>query len=395
MAETRYTYAIHLFPNGIVDSSRLTLEIQDSTISTSLARIDTDADSCFIWFRAPVSGSERAVLTALVAAHSGEPLPQPVAEVNTLADGTPLVAISRPQSDGLPQVAIAPTTGSETIIVSHNFCDRCTWFGDSSRVIDELLIDHGDGVTFDSAHTHWIDVVSGRLYADSVASDNQKATNPEDPHGYLVVVKVNDIEQTMREPYETSGGDYEVIWETGQIYFFSAPIAAPVVSYSYATTSTYYVHPTPGKTLRILRAEVDVSHDTVMTDTIVYTVYALVDVVAPELVAGNMVPSGTIIPAGEVVYKRMGQITAEAQGCYPPVEILGATPEELMMPIDEFRRKSRGTRSKVQALPFNYSTTRDLFSAAQMEIQVRTKHHRSFEGDTVTVTFYCVSKTEE
>jgi hypothetical protein len=309
-------------------------------------------------------------------------------------DGFPLFSIAQRQSDGLPQIAIAPTIGSETIIASHNLCDKCSWFGDSVRVTDEILVDSGDGYTFNSQHTYWIDAISGRFYDDEGASNAQKVANPSDPHGYLVVVKVGGVEQTMREPFETSGGDYEVIWETGQIKFFSAPVEAPVVSYSYAEGSTFYVRPAPGKVLRILRAEADVSIGCVMTDTINYSIFALVDAVAPELVSGNIVPSGTMISIGEAVYKRMGQISAEAQGAYPAIEVLGSSNEELTMSIEEFRRKSRGTRTKVQALPFNYSTTRDLSSAAQMEIRVHLKHDRPFIGDTVTITFYCVSKDE-
>jgi hypothetical protein len=298
------------------------------------------------------------------------------------------------QGDGLPQYAIAPTTGSEIIVASHNLCDRCSWFGDSVRAHDEALTDHGDGVTFDSAHTHWIDTTSGRFYGDDDASALQKATNPGDPHGYLVVVKVSGVELVMRAPFETQGGDYEVFWETGQVHFFAPPAAPPVVSYSYASGSTFYVKPTPGKVLRILRAEVDVSLDCVMTDAVVYTIFALVDAVAPQLVAGGMVPSGTSIPIGEVVYKRMGQIAAEAQGAYPAIEVLGATDAERALSLDVFRRTSRGTRTRVQALPFNYNTTRDLSSAAQMAVHVHTAHDRAFEGDSVTVTFYCVSKDE-
>jgi hypothetical protein len=198
----------------------------------------------------------------------------------------------------------------------------------------------------------------------------------------------------MREPFEEAGGDYEVIWETGQIKFFVSPASAPIVSYCYASGSTFYIKPMPGKILRILKAEADVSVGSIMTDTILYSVHALVDAVAPELVLNNIVPSGTMILVDEMAYKRMGQISAEAQGAFPPIEVLGASNDELAMGIDEFRRKSRGTRSKVQALPFNYSTTRDLSSLAQMEIRVHTKHDRPFVGDTVTVTFYCVSKDE-
>lgn len=388
---TKYTFTISTaFPNHKVATDRLTNEIQASTIVTALGHIDTANDACDIWFKDALSAGDVTTLDGLVAVHSGEPYPVP----GFLPDGTPLVAIAQRQSDGIPQIAIAPTTGSETVIASHNLCDKCSWFGDSVRVTGETLTDTGDGKLFGSAHTHWIDMISGRVHNDDGWVQDQKNRNPGDPHGYQVTVKVNGVAQTMRGPFEATGGDYEVIWETGQVNFFASPAAAPVADYSYATTSTFYIRPTPGKVLRILKAEVDVAMGAVMTDTVVYSIYALVDAVAPQLVAANMVPSGTMILIDEVVYKRMGQIAAEAQGAYPSIEVLGASDTDLLLSLDEFRRKSRGTRSKVQALPFNYSTSRDLSSAALMEVRVHTKHDRPFEGDTVTVTFYCVSKDE-
>lgn len=310
-------------------------------------------------------------------------------------DGSPLVAIAQRQTDGVPMFAVAPTVGSETVIASHNLCDKCTWFGDSIRVNDELLVDSGDGKTFNSFHTHWIDMSSGRMHNESKWVARQQAANPADPHGYSVIVSVNGTPASMREPLETSGGDYEVLYETGQVRFFSAPAAAPVVSYSYATTSTFYVQPDPGQVLRIIKAEVDVSVGSVMTDTVEYDIYALVDAVAPDLVAAGSVPSGTKIMVDQVVYKRMLQIVAEAQGAYPQVVALGASVEELAIPaVEEFRRTSRGMRNAVQGLPFNYETTRDLSSAIGAEVRVHTRHDRPFAGDTVTVAFYCISKPE-
>lgn len=375
------------FPNKKVDVIRFTKEIRESAILVALDSVVLGGGYCTITFKTDLPQDQILLLESLMFAHSGEPIP-----TNVLPDGTPLVAIAQRQSDGIPQIAIAPTTGSETVIASHNLCDKCSWFGDSVRVTDETLTDAGNGTLFGSTHDHWIDMVSGRVHNDDGWVVDQKVRNPTDPHGYEAIIKVGGVTQTMREPFEVSGGDYEVIWETGQVQFFVAPVGAVTASYSYATTSNFYVRPSPGKVLRILKAEVDVAMGAVMTDTVMYDIWAVVDAVAPQLMPG--IPSGTMIPIGEVVYKRMGQISAEAQGAYPSIEVLGASDAELAMSLDEFRRKSRGTRSKVQALPFNYSTSRDLSAAAMMEVRVHTKHDRPFEGDTVTVTFYCVSKDE-
>jgi hypothetical protein len=310
------------------------------------------------------------------------------------ASGSPLMTIAQMQTDGTPMVALAPTVGSELVVVSHNLCDPCTWFGDSVRVNDETLVDSGDGLTFNSAHPFWIDMTSGRMHNEDKWIAKQQAANPGDPHGYGVVVKVSGSLKTMREPLETSGGDYEVLYASGSVRFFSPPVSPPVVSYSYQNGSTFYVQPDPGNLLRIIKAEVDVSTDSVMTDTVEYNIYALVDVVAPQLVAGGFVPSGTKIMIDQIVYKRMGQIVAEAQGAYPPVTALGANSADLTLSLEEFRQKSRGTQAPVQGLPFNYETTRDLLSSAGAEIRIKLRHDRPFVGSTVTIALYSVTKSD-
>ena len=76
MAATKYTYSISTdFPNGVVATDRLTVEIQDSTIITALDYINTSGDDCDIWFKAAISAGDETTLNGIVAAHSGEPLP--------------------------------------------------------------------------------------------------------------------------------------------------------------------------------------------------------------------------------------------------------------------------------------------------------------------------------
>lgn len=81
-----YTYSIQDdFPQHCVSSDRLSVEIHESAIVTALDGINTMGDVCDIVFKAELSTGDEAVLAALVAAHSGEPLPD-IHEVRT-ADG--------------------------------------------------------------------------------------------------------------------------------------------------------------------------------------------------------------------------------------------------------------------------------------------------------------------
>jgi hypothetical protein len=69
---TKYTYSIAGdTANGKVNSTKLTSEIQSSSIVIALDRIDTSGDILDIWFKDPLSGGDQTTLTALVNAHIG------------------------------------------------------------------------------------------------------------------------------------------------------------------------------------------------------------------------------------------------------------------------------------------------------------------------------------
>ncbi|MCZ2224547.1 MAG: hypothetical protein LC122_13060 [Chitinophagales bacterium] len=193
-----------------------------------------------------------------------------------------------------------PRVGDEIIYTTHNFCDPCTWFNDSQRIVDEVL-STSDNLVYTSVNQNWIDTVSGRLQNDEEIVEEQHLFNPSDPHGYRVVVTVNDVLKTMREPFEESGGDYSVYFEDGYIKFFTPLTGSDVVkcSYSHATTSTFILRPLPGKFLDIEGAESDFTHDVVMTDGIEYSIYGYVDNFAPQYMYKLL--SGAVTVANNVV----------------------------------------------------------------------------------------------
>ena len=97
MASTQYLYSISAdFPNHAVQTTRLTMEIQASTIVTALDRIDTSGDDCGIWFKSALSVGDKTTLDGVVHVHSGAPLPTEVQPV--LLSGVPT------DDDGKPQM---------------------------------------------------------------------------------------------------------------------------------------------------------------------------------------------------------------------------------------------------------------------------------------------------
>jgi len=90
MATTNYVYSVaNDFPATGLASDRLAQEIQESSIVTALDRIDTSEDVCNIYFKDALSAADKTTLDGdttnpaggLLAAHSGEPLPNAVAPV--------------------------------------------------------------------------------------------------------------------------------------------------------------------------------------------------------------------------------------------------------------------------------------------------------------------------
>lgn len=300
-------------------------------------------------------------------------------ESNNLSKFTILSKMGPTNTEGSPIVVPAPREGDEWVVGSHNFSDPCTWFGDSVRVSEETL-STSDDLTFSSAHPNWIDMVSGRQHNDRMWAYLQTQMHPEDPHGYSVIVHVDGVEATPRAPFATDGGDYEILWDEGQVRFFSAQTGKVVkASYSYATTSVFYVRTRrPDYALVVEDAEADISLDTIMNDDVVYAVWAM----NPE--------TGEYEQYAEYGYSRTAQLVTEGRGSYPVFQALCSSEADRALPLSEFRRKSRGMRVGRQAIPFNYSTVRELPPGAEIRISLRNNHVCG--GEHVSMTLYCTEK---
>lgn len=370
MPNTKYTYSISIdFPDDKVATDRLEQEIRQSAIIIAIDYINTSGDDCDIWFKDTLSSGDETILDGIVAVHSGVPLPENLAP--TTSDGFPIVSLTSEQDDKAIRVAQVGRLGTEVIFATHDFCDKTTWFGDSERVTDEVLVDSGDGYTFTSSHINWIDMTHGKVFDEDVYA-------AEVDHNYSVVIKIDDIIVNQRPPFAISGGDYTVDYENGSITFANLQSGKTVeASYSYENGSTWYMRPLPGKKLSIESAEAQFSVDTIINDTIQFGAFGLVDVFAPQLV-DNPIPSGTLIPIATTRYKTLDQIIDEAIGSFPVIPALGGA--------------VRGNLQARYGFPFRYGSVRVLNSLAGMELRVFLEGHQAFEGERATATFYCSSE---
>lgn len=277
--------------------------------------------------------------------------------------------------NGRPVFVQEPRTGDEVIVATHNYSDPTTWFCESVRVTDEVPTDSGDGLTWNLANTNVIDLVHGKVLAE----DRYVA---EVAHGYQVVVRVDDVEMTMREPYEASGGDYTVDFENGTITFESSQAGNSVeVDYSYAAGSGFCLKPSDGKVLNIEHAEAQFSEDAVFSDGIFFEVRMPAEIleVIQGYPAGTIAPAGTMIPVDVTKYKTFDNLVDEAVGAFP-----------VIYPITG----PRGATQKRYGFPFRYGTIRALQASLGVELWIYLQHNYAFGGERTTATFYCVSKDD-
>ena len=276
-------------------------------------------------------------------------------------------------ADGIPLDSAEPRLGTEVLYATHNFSDKTTWFGESVRVDGEVATDDGAGTIWSLAHAFVIDMTHGKTFDEAQYVLDQQAENPSEPHGYAVVVKVDGNLQAERAPFAASGGDYEVDYAAGNIVFFASQAGSTVtVDYSYATGSMFLIKPDDGTDIDIEGAKASWSDDFVMNDTVLFEVWGLAAVFAPQL----GLPPGTKIPIQTTKYLTLTQLTGEAFTFYPfAVAVCGSG--------------ARGIGSPRHVVGFSYNTIRRLISAAGLELQVSLENDQVFGGEFTSATFYC------
>jgi hypothetical protein len=283
-------------------------------------------------------------------------------------------------SDGKPVVSIFPTEGSRKTLVSHNWCDKTTWYQESTRVVDEIPDALTPGVTYQLDNQFVIDTYHGKLWAEDDLLD-------ADGNSYRVLVEVDSgsgfESKEERDPHVGSGGDFTLDYDTGTITF-DPPIGLTDdvrVTYHYAGSSVFTIKPTEGKVLLLKSAEVQFSTDVNMLDTVKFVAYGYVDVFAPQLSSANggPIPTGTKIPVNTTTYKTMYDFQAESNGAMPTMPTLGGS-------------GWRGIQHSFVVFSWNYAALLALYSNYGMEVRIYLEHDDAFTGEFATATVYALTE---
>lgn len=359
MPDKTYTYSISSdTKNGQVNLGRLRKEIRNNySIIISLKDLAVSDDDLNITFLSALSSAEETELDHLVGDHSGQPLPAP-----ETTEGIPYQTLYGENN----KVQIVGRTGASDLIrTTHNFSDPTTWYAESNRVTESLTNPSGDGVTWESNNSNWIDLTHGKVHFEDKVRKNEP-----NGHGYETVITVDGTEQKEANPFKTlsedSNADYEIDYANGTITFASEPSSAPEASYSYENGSGWFLYPKDGKVIEIESAEAQFTTSLTLKDTIRFAI---------EVPDG----SGGWSEVGAEQYKTFKQLVDEAKGAFP--DIVG-------LPGD------RGITNDVYGFPFQYTAVRLLKSSKNMRLNVHLVDDTPFEGERATTTFYAVSYDE-
>jgi hypothetical protein len=275
--------------------------------------------------------------------------------------------------DGRQRVAIEKSDASKKNFFSHDFTDPTTWYSTSYRVVENAT-DSGDHQTYNLSHQVVVDLFHGKIWGEDFLRD-------ANGYSYRVAVRVDGVSKNEVDPH-TQAGDFIVNYMEGKIVFSSPQSADAVVQveYHHMVDSTFVVKPDPGKLLYVTFAEAQFSRDIILTDTVAFQPYGLVDVFAPQLTSANIVPSGTLIPLGSpVLYKTLRDYQTEAVKAYPAYPAMGGT-------------GWRGMAADVIIMDWDYLSSTSLRSDMGMEIRIKLQHDVPFGGSYATCSFYCTSE---
>jgi len=363
---TKYTKSLAVDFSGKVIPSQLKKEIQDhANIYHAVDTMAISGDVVDIWFKDAIDAVEVLALDAVIAAHAG-------VKVETI----PKVEIS----NHIKAEAV-PTQGTRTNFVTHNFCDKTTWYTDSARIEEEILTETS-GTEFACIHTPVVDVSHGKVFSEH---DRVDALG----NSYKLVCTVDGAPVTEKDKH-TNIGDYVFDYNTGVLTFDTSKTGQQVkLTYYKVQSSRFSIQAAAGKKLTVSEVENQFSADYNITDTIIFQPRAPVQLVAPHLAVSNggPVPDGTLIDlASPTVYNTDRDLLRESNGAFPTVT-------KSTNPAAAANWRMGG--QDMLGYPWAYKAAIELLSSLQMQIDIYLEHDTPFGGLESTATLYCLSEDEE
>ena len=253
-----YTYV------KVVVLGRLVQEIQASALITkAIDHTQSLGETVDLYFKAELSADEVTALNAIVAAHVPTPLPEehPTVNIDTTRSNTGAFIFETGITTG--------KAGSRGIsLVTPDLSDRTTWYQKSVQVVDETLTDSGNGLTFTSAHAHWVNIYSLKLTYTHKQIPKRDGTFGKHSD-WAIVVKVNGAAVT-------SG--FTINYAAGTVIFNSSQ-SGNTITCTYwhndvAHPSEWLLTPGTGKKYIVEHAELQMSCGITVNDALRFEIWA-------------------------------------------------------------------------------------------------------------------------
>lgn len=328
------------------------------------------------------------------------------------------IDLNPPSTEQEVSINQTKSTNAGAIVVSHNFCDPCTWYGDSVGVVDEVLTNSGDGLTFNSSKVNWIDMTHGR-----VTNENDFAAN------YPIIIKIDDVIAQQEETVSAIGsyegvtytssrigpignatltfdgvdsidtvvnahnsanwwqkithdgtgttiptagtvelkaGAYTVDYENGDVIFYGDQTGKEIkASFFYENGSNFYLRPSAGKQIEIYKTEVQFSKNVQIYGGISFSVWVY-----------NPYDLPNKVKYAEETYKSVGDFIGNGNLGQGEISAVGEQTEPTVV------------------FPFDYVALKVVKSSQGAEVRIRSLDDVKVFGQLGTCTFYIVTKDE-
>lgn len=311
---------------------RLTEEIRNSAIKVALDYINLLDNQLTIHFKDELTTEDQAILDAIIENHSCTPLPD-----NEIKEVALYGVVTNPTDKALKVSNVKPE-GSSTLLISHDYCDRTTWWSESVRVTNEELSADESFLTYTSDHQYWIDLEHGKvMYEDRYAPTYK-------PHIYVDNVEVTE--------------GFSIDYRAGTITFTSSQENKVITAdYSYENGSNWIITANSGKILKLLGTEVKFAKNCVLDSgqQIIYQIFA------------NETP--VISP---IYYKSVKDFVISTMGTICVVPAFGNMQNDGIV------------------LPFSYLTSKELKSSYNMSVKIGLKLNEEMSGEWGHIIAYCL-----
>lgn len=252
----------------------------------------------------------------------------------------------------IPKVAVYEPEGFFKSYVSHNLCDRTTWYQDSTQVTGETLVQQS-GATFSFANQYIIDAEHGKI------------TGEKD---YSLSFQTFTYSQTLREKYgvkiydnavlQSSG--YTIDYAAGTVTFDVMPTGPVTADYYYESGSSYTVEAKGAdKILQIRHVEIQFTDDIGFNSAIVQSIKAYNPMNPPNRIEVEHIEFLNEYDVINIGNQGTGQII-----------------------------KYGNIPHNINVFPFAYGRTIDLASSLGSQITVTLENDIPMSGTFSTVTFY-------